>query len=698
MEHRDFLVELGTEELPPKALKGLAQAFENNLIQGLRDAGALCADELFDATVFATPRRLAVRVPALAVTTASETVESWGPPVKAAFDANGKPTKAAEGFARRVGVEVSELGRAEQKGAEKLYYCSEKPGVELTSLLPGIVDAAIRALPIPKRMRWGASRAEFVRPVHWLLMLFGQDVVDCELLGAVAGRQTRGHRFHANRSLSVGEPAEYEKLLKDVGYVIADFDARGALIRDQVQACGHELGGHAVIDEDLLEEVTALVEWPVALAGGFEKRFLKVPAEALISSMKEHQKYFHVENREGHLLPHFITVSNIESLDPAQVIDGNERVIRPRLSDAAFFYETDCKTSLATRREQLKGIVFQEKLGSIYDKTERIRAIALALGEGLGANAEHVARAAELCKSDLVTDMVYEFGELQGIAGYYYAQNDGEPEDVAKAMNEQYMPRFAGDELPSTLVGSLIALADRLDTVVGIFGIGQPPSGSRDPFALRRACLGILRIIIEKQLPLDLRTCIELAIAQHGALPAADGLTETVLAYMVERLRAYYEDRDIAAEVFLAVTAKQLSEPGDIDRRVHAVHQFSQLPQAQALASANKRVSNLLAKQGEGRVSGSVSVSLLAEPAELELATQLEELQQQVQPLFDAGNYGEGLQQLAGLREAVDHFFDKVMVMVEDEVLRDNRLALLARLRAMFLQVADISLLVPGKE
>ena len=691
---RDLLIEVGTEELPPVALKGLRDAFADSLESQLREAGLG-----YESTErFASPRRLALVLRQLSAQAPSQTLEAWGPPAKVAFDSEGKPTRAAEAFAGKNGIAVAELKQhiANDGKQDKLFVKSEQAGVETAAVIFAMIDKALAALPIPKRMRWGASRAEFVRPVHWLAVVYGNEPLSGSALNLSAGNTTRGHRFHANTELKIKNAADYESLLLNEGKVVARFEKRRDMIREQVAAQGKKLGGAAVISDDLLDEVTALVEWPVALAGSFEQRFLRVPAEALVSSMKEHQKYFHVVDANGALLPNFVTVANIESLDPSQVIAGNEKVIRPRLSDAAFFFETDCKTSLFDRREKLKSIVFQEKLGTVFDKTERIAALAKTLATKMGADAGLAERAALLCKSDLVTDMVFEFADMQGIAGYYYANNDGEPAEVASAMQEQYLPRFAGDALPATATGSVVALADRLDTITGIFGIGQPPSGSKDPFALRRACLGVLRIILEQNLELDLRELIELASAQHKGITASSELTDTILAYMIERLRAVYDDQGIPVEVFMAVTAKNLSAPLDIDRRVKAVYSFYQLPEAQALAAANKRVSNILAK-GDAAPSDKVDSTLLQEAAEKALASALETATATVSPLLASGDYEKGLSSLASLREPVDAFFDQVMVNADNEKLRANRLALLANLRALFLQVADISQLVPGK-
>jgi glycyl-tRNA synthetase beta chain len=527
-------------------------------------------------------------------------------------------------------------------------------------------------------------------------MFFGTDIVNGSLLGLHAGRDTRGHRFHYNQTLAIASASEYASKLKEVGHVIADFNARKTIIQQQVTAEATRVGGTAVIDGNLLNEVTGLVEWPVALTGRFEERFLSVPAEALISSMKEHQKYFHVVDAAGELMPHFITVANIVSKDPAQVIDGNERVIRPRLSDAAFFFDTDKKTTLASKREQLKTVVFQVKLGTVYEKTERIAKLAQVIAKQLSIDIDAVIRASELCKCDLVSEMVYEFADMQGIAGYHYAKYDGEANDVALAMNEHYMPRFAGDDLPTSDVSAVVALADRLDTLVGIFGIGEQPSGSKDPFALRRASVAVLRLLVEQQRNVDLRELLSLAFKQHNSLPEGEVVVEQVLSYMLDRFRAWYEEQSIPATVFQAVSAKGLSLPLDIDQRVQAVNHFRQLPEAAALAAANKRVANILAKADT--VPAQVNASLLQEAAEKALHAAVVEQQAIVSPLFASRQYKEALTALASLREVVDTFFDDVMVMTDDEDLKNNRLALLQQLRGLFFEVADISSLAATKK
>ncbi|MGB0465932.1 MAG: glycine--tRNA ligase subunit beta [Pontibacterium sp.] len=692
MANQDFLFELGTEELPPKALKTLSAALATEVERGIKEVLGTAADTLLSDTnfkSFASPRRLALLVEQLTVEVPASTFLMQGPPARIAFDADGNATKALQGFARKCGAaDVSELEEIDGK----MCFRQETAAKPLSAELPAIFQQALNKLPIPKRMRWGSSRIEFVRPVHWLVMLFGDEVIDCEILGVKAGRKTRGHRFHHNRDIELIAPAEYAGKLKETGWVVADFAERRDSIRAQVIAEADKIGGIAQIDEDLLDEVTALNEWPVALTGRFEERFLDVPAQALISSMKEHQKYFHIEDAAGNLMPFFTTICNIESKDPQQVIEGNEKVIRPRLSDAAFFFETDKKRTLESRIDQLKTIVFQKDLGTLHDKAQRISTLAQRVAQDLGENSEQAGRAAMLAKTDLMSDMVYEFTDLQGLMGYHYALHDGEHEQVALALNEQYMPRFSGDELPQSAPGIAVAIADRLDTLTGLFGINQPPTGSKDPFALRRAALGVLRIIVERKLDLDLRELIRVAADGHNNLVARDGLEDKVLDFMLERFRAWYEDEGIAADVFLSVLAVKPTKPLDFDTRVKAVNHFRSLPEASALAAANKRVSNILTKQG-GVVTGIVDSSLLQDDAEKALASTLASLADQLQPLFATGDYQAALEQLAGLRESVDLFFDQVMVMAEDEAIRNNRLVLLSQLRNLFLGVADISVL-----
>ena len=689
MSTENLLVELGTEELPPKALRDLSDAFTNAIVQGLAER------ELQHGTVqsYATPRRLAVSIADLQLRAEDKEVEVFGPPADRARDDDGQWTPAAEGFARKQGVSPDQLETADTDKGERLVFRSVAAGVETAACMEEIVRNSVRALPIPKRMRWGAGRAEFVRPVHWLVMMLGGDVIEADVLGLHSGNTTQGHRFHSSGEIALGSASDYEDTLKSA-MVLADFDQRRSLIQKQVQEQAEQLNAEAVIDPALLDEVTALVEWPVALTGSFESRFLEVPPEALVASMKEHQKYFHLVDSNRDLLPHFITISNIESKDPAQVIDGNERVIRPRLADADFFYRSDQETPLGDRVERLESIVFQQKLGTLGDKTRRLMSLAAELAAQLGADPDLAQRAGELSKTDLLTSMVGEFPDMQGIAGRYYALHDNEDPLVADALQQQYWPRFSGDVLPDNPVATCLALADRLDTLCGIFGIGQQPTGSKDPFALRRASLGVLRMLVEGSLPLDLGQCLEIAINQYPAGVLEADTREQVLGYMLERFRAWYEEEDIAPEVFRSVSAKNLTVPLDIHQRVHAVNSFSSLPQAQALAAANKRVSNILAKQGSEFKDSGVSEDLLTLPAEQSLHSELERLRGNVGELIAGGDYTEALTTLAELQPAVDQFFDDVMVMADEEELRNNRLSLVKQLRDQFLQVADISHLV----
>ncbi len=690
MSTRDFLVELGTEELPPKALKKLSAAFTSGVEQGLRDLGL----NFGDVVSFAAPRRLAIQITALEEQQADQEEVLYGPPAKIAFDADGNPTKAALGFAARAGADASELKTApdsDKKNAGKLMLERTIKGKQTTELLAGIVQNSLDKLPIAKRMRWGASRIEFVRPVQWLVMLFGNDVVDAEVLGMKAGNQSKGHRFHAPGQITINNPSEYEAKLREA-YVMASFAERGALIEKQVTAEGKKLGGDAIIDADLLDEVTALNEWPVALAGSFDEDFLRVPPEALVSSMKEHQKYFHVM-KDGQLLPNFITIANIESTDPAQVISGNEKVIRPRLADAAFFWDTDRKQPLESRFDKLKSVVWVNGLGTVADKAQRIGKLAGRLADEIGADKALTDRAAQLCKNDLVSNMVYEFADLQGLAGKYYAEHDGEPADVAAAMVEQYMPAFAGDELPTTQTGTLIALADRLDSLVGLFGTGQIPTGSKDPFALRRASLGVLRLLVEKEINIDLGTLIDWTIDSDWATQPNADTKATLTEYLLDRFSAWYQDENIPTGVFQSVRALGITNALDINRRVQAVHQFNQLDAAEALAAANKRVSNILAKNGGDNFEATVNADLLQQAEEKTLAQEVAAKQQTLEPLMANSDYSAALNELAGLRTAVDAFFDNVMVMADDDAVKNNRLALLKQLQGLFIGIADISVL-----
>ncbi len=688
-EARDLLVEIGTEELPPRALRRLADAFAAGVAEGLDRAGIARGE----ARAYATPRRLAVLVEAVAPAQPDRTVRRRGPAVQAAFDAEGRPTRAAEGFARSVGVPVERLGRLRTDKGEWLLWEGVEPGRPTAELLPGIVEAALERLPVPRRMRWGAGEVSFVRPVHWVLMLHGADVVQATILGLEAGRETRGHRFHHPDPIPVPEPKDWEPLLATRGHVIADMDRRREAVRAQVEEAALAAGGRAAVREALLEEVTALVEWPVAIAGAFDARFLEVPHEALVSSMERHQKCFPVVDAGGALLPRFVAVANIESRDPEAVRRGNERVIRPRLTDAAFFWEQDRKRPLESRLEALKGIVYQALLGTLHDKTRRLERLARDIAEAIGAEPALAARAARLAKCDLATEMVGEFPELEGIMGRHYALHDGEPEVVAVAIEEHYRPRGAGDAIAATPAGRAVALADRLDTLVGIFACGLRPTGEKDPYGLRRAALGVLRTLIEGELDLDLARLVEAAADLLPAgLPAAAEAPGTVLDFALDRLRAWYQEQGVPVEVYEAVRARNPTRPLDFDRRVKAVLAFRALPEAEALAAAHKRIRNIL-RQAEEKglaVAETVDPARLAEPAERALHEAVARAEAEIAAPLAAGDYEAVLKRLAALRGAVDAFFDQVLVMAEDEAVRANRLALLRALTALFLEVADI--------
>ncbi|MDD7544102.1 glycine--tRNA ligase subunit beta [Actinobacillus porcinus] len=688
MTTQNFLAEIGTEELPPKALKKLATAFAENVEAELNQAG-LSFDKV---EWFAAPRRLAVKVLGLATAQPSKEVEKRGPAVSAAFDAEGKPTKAAEGWAKGCGITVEQAERIATDKGEWLVHRAVIEGQPTKNLLVGIISQALAKLPIPKTMRWGDKTEQFVRPVHTVTLLLGDELIEGEILGVASGTTIRGHRFLGEREFQISHADQYPALLKEKGSVVADFNERKALILAKAQEKATALGGVADIEEDLLDEVTSLVEYPNVLAAKFEERFLAVPAEALVYTMKGDQKYFPIYDKDGKLLPHFIFVSNINPEDPSKIIEGNEKVVRPRLTDAEFFFKTDLKQRLEDQLPRLETVLFQQQLGTLRDKTARIEQLAGEIAKQIGADETKAKRAGLLSKCDLMTNMVFEFTDTQGVMGMHYARHDGEDEEVAVALNEQYMPRFAGDELPKSLVASSVALADKFDTLTGIFGIGQQPKGSADPFALRRAALGALRIIVEKNLPLDLSDLVATSAKLFGDKLTNTNVVEEVVDFMLGRFRAWYQDEGIAVDVIQAVLARRPTRPADFDARVRAVSHFRTLDSAEALAAANKRVSNILAKV-EGEISSEIDRTLLVEAEEKALAEQVIALQAELAPLFEKGEYQTALDRLAGLREVVDNFFDKVMVNAEDPKLRQNRQAILNNLRNLFLQVADISLL-----
>ena len=683
----NFLVEIGTEELPPKALKTLATSFADNVEAELNQAG-LTFDKI---EWFAAPRRLAVKVLNLATQQPSKEIEKRGPAVSAAFDAEGKPTKAAEGWARGCGITVDQAERIATDKGEWLVHCAKIEGQPTKNLLNGIVANALAKLPIPKPMRWADKTVQFIRPVHTVTMLLGDELIEGEILGVASARTIRGHRFLGEKEFEIQHADQYPQLLREKGSVVADFNERKAEILAKSQAKATALGGVADIEESLLEEVTSLVEYPNVLAAKFEERFLAVPAEALVYTMKGDQKYFPIYDKEGKLLPHFIFVSNINPEDPTAIIEGNEKVVRPRLTDAEFFFKTDLKQKLVDRLPRLETVLFQQQLGTLKDKTDRIEQLAGEIAKQIGADEAKAKRAGLLSKCDLMTNMVFEFTDTQGVMGMHYARHDGEDEEVAVALNEQYMPRFAGDELPKSLVASAVALADKFDTLTGIFGIGQAPKGSADPFALRRAALGALRIIVEKNLPLDLEDLVKKSAALFGDKLTNKNVVTDVVDFMLGRFRAWYQDEGIAVDVIQAVLARRPTRPADFDARVRAVSHFRTLDSAEALAAANKRVSNILAKADAA--IGEINLTACVEPAEKALAEAVLALRTEVQPLIAQGDYTAVLDKLANLRAPVDSFFDNVMVNAEDPALRQNRLAILNTLQGLFLQVADISVL-----
>jgi glycyl-tRNA synthetase beta chain len=697
-DRRDFLVELGTEELPPKALRTLERAFAEGLATRLRELGL----KLGAVESFATPRRLAVLVRRLSLHQPDQQIARRGPPRSASFDAAGAPTRAALAFAASCGVALESLiSERDARGNEYLRYQGIKSGAATVSLLPGLVQAALDALPIPRRMRWGALEAQFVRPVHWLLMLLGSELVPATMLGVSAERTSFGHRFMAPGALRIRSPATYAKTLQQRGKVLAVFDQRRQSLRTQLETLAVRLEGRAIVSEALLDEVTALVEWPVAITGQFEARFLTLPREVLISTLQEHQRYFALENAAGELLPWFITISNIDSPEPALIRAGNERVVRPRLADAEFFWEQDRKQPLIARLAGLAAVTFQAQLGSQASRTMRITALAETIAAGIGAEVAASARAAELCKCDLLTAMVREFPELQGIMGRYYALADGESAPVAEAIREHYLPRGAGDALPGSAIGDAVALADKIDVLAGIFAIGHKPSGTRDPFGLRRAAIGVLRIVLEHRLDLDLLALLDSAVSLQPLADVGSRAAELVAEiydFLLERLRAQYLERSetngISTEMFDAVLATRPRSLLDFDARLRALVAFVARPEGTSLAAANKRIANILRKSANAAPQ-LISPELLREESERELHRSLESLRAQVEAATVKRQYAQALDLLAGLSTAVDQFFDRVLVNDPDSALRNNRLALLAQLRALFAGIADLSRL-PG--
>lgn len=687
MSQHTVLFELGCEELPPKSLKTLRDALKTDVENGLKQAGL----NFSSIDAYAAPRRLALKINAIDAAQPDNQKRFDGPAVQAAYDAEGKPTKALEGFLRGQGINADQVSRFNAGKMEKVCYYKDIKGQSLDSLLPAILQSALDNLPIAKRMRSAASRTEFVRPVQWVVLLKDDQIIEATIQDFKASNQTFGHRFHAPQAITLKHANDYLDSLR-AAHVIADFDERQALITAQVKTLADNVNAQAIVPPDLLDEVTALVEWPVALRASFEQRFLAVPQEALISTMQDNQKYFCLVDTAGKLQPYFITVSNIDSKDPSQIIEGNEKVVRPRLSDAEFFFLQDQKQPLANRQQKLANMVFQAQLGTLWDKSERIATLAADIAKLTDGDEAAAKQAGLLAKCDLTSELVGEFPELQGIAGTYYARLEGLPSEVADAIAEQYLPRFAGDKLPQTRTGVALALADRLDTLVGIFGIGQAPTGNKDPFSLRRAAIGILRLLIENKLTVSLSDLLQLAAQGYGdKLKDIHKAQADALQFVEGRYRAMYEDQGVSVDVIQAVQVLSPTSPLDFDDRIKAVSHFKTLPEAQALAAANKRVANILAK--EGNVTGDVDASLLTEQAEKDLYQALQMVSPVVTPLLQAHDYTPALTELATLRTPIDAFFDSVMVMADDAIIKQNRLRLLAQLRALFISVADVSVL-----
>ena len=695
MSKDSLLIELGTEELPPKTLKKLNSAFSRELLTGLLEAELISQQQSSAARSFATPRRLALLVPELISAQPDQSVERRGPAVKAAFDDQGAPTPAAQGFAKSCGVDVSDLERINTDKGEWLSYTLQQKGQTVDELIPGIIDHAIKRLPIAKRMRWGSGNAEFVRPVKWLIVMHGNRVIPATVLDVAASNTTRGHRFHSQGEIIITSADDYESVLLSEGGVVADFEARQAMISEQITRIADEVSATIESDADLLDEVTGLVEYPTALLGEFDQDFLTVPQECLVSSMRDHQKYFHLLNAKGKLLPYFITVSNIQSSNPERVKNGNERVLRARLADARFFWETDRKQKLESRIDQLKSVLFHQKLGSVFNKSKRIEKLSGLIAVQINANQSLSERAALLAKADLVSDMVGEFDELQGIMGHYYADLDGEDKLIGDCIEQHYWPKFAGDQLPVSGEAQAVALADKLDSLVGIYAAGEIPTGDKDPYGLRRASLSILRILIEQELDLELPELVAMSAKVYAQTQeyAIDSATQTQIVDFVRgRLTAYYQGQAIDTNTINSVMACEPASPLDFEQRLKAVNEFANAAEAVDLAAANKRIANILKKQNV-KLGSPVNTQLLVEPAEQELYKAIATIEGDCKNLFANGDYALGLQKLATLRTPVDNFFEHVMVMCDDQDQQQNRLALLSSMQQLFLQVADISLL-----
>lgn len=689
---RNLLLEIGTEELPPKSLKKLAHAFADNVVNALVELSVL--DSAASVKVFATPRRLACFIQEVSLRQAHTTVEKKGPSLDRAYEEDGSPTKAAQGFARSCGVDVSELVQLETDKGAWLAHQFEQPGRFTEDLLNGVLTDALKALPVDRRMRWGSRGDEFVRPVQWMVTLFGDEVFEQKLFGITSGSASRGHRFHSNKPIEIGKAADYETRLEEA-FVVADFDERQARIVEQANKLANKIDGTVVLDEKLLDEVTALVEWPCAIMGEFPPEFLEVPAEALIAAMAGHQKYFHVVDQAGQLMPNFITVSNIQSKNPELVAQGNERVLNARLSDARFFWEKDCAGSLEALSKRLIDVVFQQKLGSVGAKAFRVSRLAKSIATAIGCSEEYAERGGLLCKADLLSEMVGEFPELQGIMGGYYAIKDGEAIAVSHAIRDHYKPQFALDTLPLEPVSQAVAIADKLDTLTGIFAIGEIPTGVKDPFALRRATLGVIRIILEQNLPLDLKDLVEYAVElvsadAVGPLETMPDLTNQVMDFVFDRLRGYYLQRDFLHDEIESVLSLRPTTLVELDARLRAVQSFRINPDAASLVAANKRLLNML-KKAEFEGTSTVSELSLVAPEAKALLVDLRRVEDSIKPKVDDGDFEGVCSELVTLRPSIDRFFDNVLVLVDDETIKNNRLQLLWELHQLFLKVADLS-------
>ena len=687
-----LLVELLTEELPPRALARLMEAFSRGIFEGLKEKNFLAGAA--ESRPYATPRRLAVVISDVLDKQPDRVVERKGPAVTTGLDAAGNPTPALLGFAKSCGVDVAKLARRPGDKGEYFVYSSKQKGEPLKQHIAAVVEATLKKLPIPKVMRWGSGEVQFVRPVHGVILLHGKKVIPGTVLGLKSGNKTRGHRFLSQGPITIGQAKDYEKILKQSGKVFASFEVRREAIAKALDAEAKKIVSGADWNlgktAELIDEVTSLVEYPVVLAGGFDKAFLEVPKECLIISMQQHQKYFPLADKDGKLLPRFLFVSNMKAANPKEIVHGNERVLRARLSDAKFFYDQDRKHRLADRLPRLANVVYHNKLGSQLERVQRLEKLSGKIAQLIKADMAHAERAAQLSKADLLTEMVGEFPELQGIMGRYYAKYDHEPTVVADAVEQHYWPRTAGGELPKHPIAVCVALADKLDTLAGIYGIGLVPTGEKDPFGLRRAALGVVRILVEKSLALDVKDLLARARSQFPNGVIADSVAQDLHGFMLERLKPYLKEKGFEPDEIDAVVSLNPARLDQVLPRLKALKEFRALPEGQALAAANKRIRNIL-RQAGGTPSDQVDTGRLAEPAERKLSEAVQTLEAQVAPLFKAGNYAEALKRLAGLRPAVDEFFDKVMVMVDDSAVRDNRLALLNRLGNLFLNVADIS-------